>query len=141
MATVKCFEELEVWQNARALNILVYQYSKKDLFELDAGLVKQIRSAAGSVMDNIAEGFERGGRKEFIQFLIISKGSCGEVRSQLYRAKDQDYITLQEFDLALSKCLSISKMTQRFIEYLNHTDIKGPTYKVKEDQVDYPGEV
>src|ERR1017187_2466822 len=101
---------------------MVYDFTKKDLFKNDYSLIKQIRSASGSVMDNIAEGFERGGRKEFVQFLVISKGSCGEVRSQLYRAMDQKYISSSEFDSSVKLCLSTSKMTQRLIEYLNKSE-------------------
>ena len=138
MATINSFEELEIWKNARELSKLIHQFVKLEPFKHDYSFVKQIRSSSGSVMDNIAEGFERGGRKEFVQFLVISKGSCGEVRSQLYRAKDQEYITTEEFDSAMALCIGISKMTQRLIEYLNKTIIEGPRYKtVEEDPIEY----
>jgi four helix bundle protein len=88
MATIRRFEDLNVWQKARDLSKVIYLKSIKGSFSKDFALKDQINAASGSVMDNIAEGFERDGRLEFIQFLSYSKGSAGEVRSQLYRAYD-----------------------------------------------------
>lgn len=102
MATIKRFEDLQIWQDARALSIKIFEVTQLDLFARDFRFCSQIRSAAGSVMDNIAEGFERGSQFEFINFLSFSKGSAGEVRSQLYRAADYNYIEL-EIALALIK--------------------------------------
>ena len=76
-------------------------------------------------MDNIAEGFERGTRAEFIQFLGYSKGSCGEVRSQLYRALDRSYINQSEFEELKAALMQISGLIQKFISYLQQSDING----------------
>src|SRR5574339_14533 len=97
MATAQQFEDLGVWQDARALSKLIYSVTKQREFYRDIDLRRQIRSAAVSTMSNIAEGFERGTRKEFIHFLNIAKGSNGEVRSQLYVALDQEYISEKQF--------------------------------------------
>src|SRR6266498_2418755 len=86
------FEELRVWQKARELANVIYVATRQGGFVRDHGLVDQIRRAAVSVLSNIAEGFERGSYTEFIQFLYIAKGSCGEVRAQLYIARDQEYL-------------------------------------------------
>ena len=92
MGTIRDFEELKIWQDARELSKELYVITSSEPFVHDYRFCAQIRAAAGSIMDNIAEGFERDGRKEFIQFLYIAKGSCGEVRSQLARAYDVNYI-------------------------------------------------
>lgn len=92
----KTFEELNVYQKARQLTNEVYTLTRKSSFSRDFGLVDQVRRASISVMSNIAEGFERGTRPEFIRFLFISKGSCGEIRAQLEIAKDQGYLSESE---------------------------------------------
>ena len=97
MATITKFEDLKIWQKARELCREIALLTRQDEFSKDYRLKDQIKSSSGSIMDNIAEGFERDGRKEFIQFLSMSKGSAGEVRSQLYRAHDCGYITKQKF--------------------------------------------
>ncbi|MFP4023570.1 MAG: four helix bundle protein [Thiohalospira sp.] len=129
MAKIEKFEDLEVWQVARELCKIVYSLTKKDPFCKDFELVRQIRKSSGSIMDNIAEGYERDGNKEFIQFLSISKGSCGEVRSQSYRALDQIYISKEEFEELYNKASSISKMLSGFINYLRKSEINGIKYK------------
>ncbi len=100
MATITTFEELGIWQKARELCKEIWALTQKDRFAKDFGLKDQINRSSGSCMDNIAEGFERDGTKEFVQFLSISKGSIGETRSQLYRALDRGHITQEEFDQA-----------------------------------------
>ena len=118
MATAQRFEDLHVWQEARELNKVVYSASKQRAFYRDISLREQIRRAAVSVMSNIAEGFERGSRKEFVQFLNIAKGSNGEVRSQLYVALDQEYLTAQEFERLSAAAVLLSKRIAMFIRYL-----------------------
>jgi len=129
MAKIEKFEDLEVWQLARELCKIVYSLTKKNPFCKDFELVRQIRKSSGSIMDNIAEGYERDGNKEFIQFLSISKSSCGEVRSQSYRALDQSYISKEEFEELYNKASSISKMLSGFINYLRKSEINGIKYK------------
>jgi four helix bundle protein len=129
MATINRFEELMAWQKARELSKDIYSISSSGTFGKDFDLKSQIRRAGGSVMDNIAEGFGRGGRGEFIQFLAVSKGSANEVKSQLYRALDQQYLSQESFDLFYDKADSVSKMLDGFIVYLNNSEIKGRKYK------------
>src|SRR6476660_2583916 len=93
MATISRFEDLEIWQLARTQANELWQIYTVGVFAKDFELRNQINGSSGSVMDNIAEGFERSGNKEFSNFLLISKGSNGEVRSQLYRAYDRKYLT------------------------------------------------
>lgn len=108
---VSRFEELIAWQKARLLAQMIYSLAATDKFSRDYGFKDQIQRAAVSVMSNIAEGFERGGRPEFHQFLVIAKASCGELRSQLYVALDVGYITAEQFDQALA----LSEETARLI--------------------------
>lgn len=125
MATINRFEDLQIWQKARELCRLIHQITQGKKFAQDYFLKKQILSSSGSTMDNIAEGFERGGNKEFIQFLAIAKGSAAEVRSQLYRAIDQEYIDQPTFDQLYRLSEEISKMTGSFIDYLKQSTHKG----------------
>ena len=118
MATVKQFEDLQVWQDARVLVKDIYTASKQRDFYRDIGLREQIRRAAVSSMSNIAEGFERGTRKEFIQFLNIAKGSVGEARSQLYVALDQEYLTQVRFAELKELAATLSRRIATFIAYL-----------------------
>jgi four helix bundle protein len=130
MATVTKFEELEIWQLARELANDIFQaFTNSEQFLKDYKLKDQINGSSGSVMDNIAEGFERGGRNEFINFLTYSKGSAGEVKSQLYRALDRKYITQEQFDLLYEKADLMGKKTGAFINYLNSSTHKGNKFK------------
>ena len=110
MAGIRRFEEIEAWQVARRLTKAVYTYSKKGSFARDFGLRDQIQRASVSIMSNIAEGFEREGAGEFSQFLGIAKGSAAEVRSQLYVALDQNYVTPKEFDELFAMTESTRKL-------------------------------
>jgi four helix bundle protein len=129
MSKVERFEDLKIWQVAIELCRMIHILTIKDQFARDFKLVGQINGSSGSIMDNIAEGFERDGNKEFIQFLTFSKGSCGETRSQLYRAMDYQYITQDEFDAAYKMTLEESKMLKGFIQYLKDSDLKGNRFK------------
>jgi four helix bundle protein len=118
MASVVRFEELEVWQDARQLVKEVCAATNQGAFAKDFEMRGQIRAAALSSMNNIAEGFERGTNKEFTQFLNIAKGSAGEVRSTLYAALDQRYIAEQQFNALRDRALSVSRRCSNLIKYL-----------------------
>ena len=115
-------------EKARELCKLVLSLTQNEPFSKDFSLKDQIRRSSGSVMDNIAEGFERGGRKDFLQFLYISKSSCAETKSQLYRALDFEYINIKEFNRSYEKSCECSKIITGLINYLKSSDIKGPKY-------------
>ena len=129
MATIKRFEEIISWQKARVLNNILGKYIDSGKFKSSYKLINQIESSAGSIMDNIAEGFERSGNREFIQFLYISKGSCGEFRSQLYRALDRSYLSQKEFDELYNLSMEVIMLLQKFINYLEQSELKGTKYK------------
>ena len=125
MPTIKRFEDLDVWKESRLLNKIIGCLIQEKKFEHNFRLINQIEGSSGSIMDNIAEGFERGTRAEFIQFLGYSKGSCGELRSQLYRALDRNYIVQKQFDDLLKLVSRISAMIHSLIIYLQKTKING----------------
>src|SRR5436190_20087486 len=127
MARIDRFEDIEGWKKGRELRQLVYGFTRRGEFAKDFSLRDQIRRSAQSVTSNIAEGFERGGNREFIQFLSDAKGSCGEVRDQLYTALDENYMTQQEFDQLYVLTLEISRLISGFMKYLQHSDLRGPT--------------
>lgn len=137
MAKIESFEDLKVWQNARALAKDIFSMTQTTAFSKDFSLSNQINRSSSSVMDNIAEGFERGGNKELIQFLFIAKGSAGEVRSQLYQALDRNYINEETHNSLKEKALELSKQLSGFINYLKRSELKGEKYNVKEPLEDY----
>jgi len=129
MATVQCFEDLNVWKMSRDFSKEIFRITCNEKFSKDYRFKDQIRASSGSIMDNIAEGFERGGNKEFSQFLAIAKGSCGECRSQLHRSFDCQYIESEEYENLCQKSIEISKAIAAFMEYLKQSEIKGIKYK------------
>ena len=120
MATIQTFEDIDAWQKARQLSKMGYEYTKQDAFKKDYGLCNQIRRAAVSVMSNIAEGFDRSGNKEFIQFLFIVKGSAAEIESQLYITLDNGYINKEQFTEATSLANAVKSLLSGFIRYLKN---------------------
>jgi four helix bundle protein len=128
MATINTFEELDIWQLGREICQAVWDKFENSSLGKDFELRNQMNGSSGSIMDNIAEGFERNGRKEFIQFLSYSKGSCGELRSQLYRAFDRKHISEEEFEFLKAKTITESKKIGSFMAYLVKSDIKGSKF-------------
>ncbi len=122
------FEDLEIWQEARELCKIVYEVTSNGSFFHDFKFRDQIRASSGSIMDNIAEGFDRGGNKEFIQFLSVARGSCAEVRSQSYRACDVKHITQEKLDELLQRTDILSRKIHNLMQHLKNSDIKGPKY-------------
>lgn len=110
MSKIERFEDLIAWQKARQLTADIYRVTSKGAFAKDFGLRDQIQRAAVSIMSNIAEGFERGSRAEFHQFLVIAKASAAEVRSQLYIAMDAGYLDQPNFDIIMSQATEVSKI-------------------------------
>ena len=129
MATIKQFEDLEIWQKAKEICRIVYETKKNTNLKNDFKLYNQLNGSSGSIMDNIAEGFERNGNREFIQFLSIAKASCGETRSQLYRAFDRGYLNDDDFEDFKTKVISLSRQINGFIDYLQKSDFKGTKFK------------
>ena len=128
-AKVNRFEDLRVYQSGRELVKAVYEVTRRESFREDFSLTDQIRRAAISVMSNIAEGFERGSAIEFIQFLYIAKGSCGEVRAQIGIAHDLGYISASEQEHIVERCQKVSRMLASFIEYLKKGKFPGQKFK------------
>ena len=128
MATITKFEDLEIWQEARELAKEVYIISKETDLKTDFRFKEQIKASSGSVMDNIAEGFERDGNIEFRQFLSIAKGSAGESRSQIYRLYDYEYISVEKLDDLKTKYENLSGKIKNFITYLNKKTLKATSF-------------
>jgi len=129
MSAFKKFEDMEVGKKSMNLTRLIYQTTNQPSFLKDYNLVSQIRKSAVSIASNIAEGFERDGNKEFINFLYIAKGSCGELRCQLYIAKDQHYLQADSFQEMYNLATEISVSLNKLIKYLQESDYKGNKYK------------
>ncbi|RJP55260.1 MAG: four helix bundle protein [Anaerolineaceae bacterium] len=134
MTTAKRFEDLEVWQRAKDLTNLIYKHSADGAFSRDFGLRDQMRRASVSIMSNIAEGFESQTQAMFIKFLGYAKGSVGELRAQLYIARDQDYITEEDFNTMFSTAKICSRQLSRFIQYL---ESQPNARRVREEGVTY----
>ena len=122
------FEDLEIWQEARELCKLVFEITSKEPFVNDFRFRDQIRAASGSIMDNLAEGFGRGGNKEFVNFISIAKGSNEEVRSQSYRAFDFKYINQGILDDLLERTDKISRKSTSLTIHLRGSNLKGPKF-------------
>lgn len=128
MATIKRFEDLEIWQLAREIENRVYEETPKGKLAKDYKLRDQMNNATGSIMDNIAEGFGRSSRLEFIQFLSISNGSGNELQSQLYRCSDRKYFTPAKFDELYAFVDKLCRKIFSFINYLNKSSVKGQKF-------------
>jgi four helix bundle protein len=129
------FEDLHVYQRARELTNAIYALTRQPPFRLDRGLVDQIRRASVSIMSNVAEGFERGSKTEFIQFLFIAKGSCGEVRAQLQVAHDQNYVVAADYDRLHALARRVSGMLSNLIAHLQKTGYQGEKFSRPKRQV------
>jgi len=129
MATFEHFEDIEAWRRARELTRQVYAVTKRGPFARDFGLRDQICRASVSIMSNIAEGFERSGRAEFLQFLATAKGSAGEVRAQFYVALDEGYLDQDSFGSLSEMTAEVGRLIGGLMNYLRTTSIKGTKYR------------
>ena len=129
MATIQRFEDLKLWQKARMLSDKIYPLTFTEPISHDFRFKDQIRGSMGSIMDNIAEGFERGSKLEFINSLTISKGEVGEFKSQLYRGLDNRYFSKDQFEEFYNLADEITKMITTLINYLNKSKFKGQKFK------------
>lgn len=125
---IKNFEDLEIWKLARSLTHEIYTIVRTSKLSRDYGLREQMQRAAVSIMSNVAEGFERGGNQEFVQFLYVAKASCGELRSQLYVALDQEYIDQRIMDKSVATLKRLSVMIKHLIDHLKASGLRGPKY-------------
>ena len=129
MATIKTFKELDAWIKAIELSKFIYHLVSKDSFQKDYPLLNQIKKASISIASNIAEGFEREGNKELIQYLTIAKGSAAEVQTQVHIAFEVGHISEKEFERADGLCTEVLKLLSGFIRYLNRTPLEGNKFK------------
>ena len=135
MGKVEKFEDLYIFQKARSLSKSIYAITRVEPFKSDFRFVQQIHASSGFIMDNIAEGFERDGNKEFIYFLYVAKGSCGEVRSQLLRANDVNFIDNETFNQLYYDYKSLSASIANFIKALQNSNIKGNKFKYQQSSL------
>jgi four helix bundle protein len=129
MASIERFEDIESWRRGREVVKHIYAVTRVESFSRDFALCNQIRRSAVSIISNIAEGFERDGNKEFVQFLTVAKGSCGEVRAQLYVALDQDYIDEKTFREIYNGTLETSRLIAGLIRYLKQSEFRGAKFR------------
>lgn len=137
MPTIKQFEKLAVWQSARKLVNQVYEITRNSDFARDFALRDQIRKAAISVMSNIAEGFDAGYDGEFIRFLGYSFRSAAEVQSQLYTARDQNYLEKGEFESVYDQAVDVRKQIRGLVAYLTESKRKGR--QIRDETMEYHG--
>lgn len=128
MATIKRFEDLEIWKEARIIENIIFKLLQQGKLSKDFGLRNQMNNSSGSIMDNIAEGFGRASRLEFINFLSIAKGSAVELQSQLYRCLDRQYIEEIIFDTVYSLLDVLCKKIATMMSYLNQSELKGQKF-------------
>ncbi len=128
MPNIEKFEDIEARKRAREVTKRIYQLSATGDFSRDFGLKDQIRRSSVSVMSNIAEGFERDGNREFVNFLSIAKGSCGEARSQLYVALDHNFISVEDFEWTYEHLAQTGRMIGGFMNYLRQSELKGKKF-------------
>ncbi len=126
---IERFEDIKSWKKARKVTNTVYDFTDERPFAMDYGLKDQVRKSCVSIMSNIAEGFEREGNREFLNFLSIAKGSCAEACSQLYIAFDRGYISRNEFAKVKTELKEIGKLIGGFMSYLGQSDYKGSKFK------------
>ncbi|REE27861.1 four helix bundle protein [Winogradskyella pacifica] len=128
MAHYRSFEDLEVYKNATTFCDAIWDIIINTPLQKDYKLREQINGSSGSIMDNIAEGFGRGGNKEFIMFLSFSRGSCAETKSQLLRAKNRNHITVELYTELNSKAENLIEQLSKFMNYLKKSNRKGPKF-------------
>ena len=126
---INSFEDIESWKKARELTNNIYDHTENGKFANDWDLKRQIRRSCESIMSNIAEGFERDGNREFVQFLSVAKGSCGEARSQLYLALDRGYVSEKQFNELMQQMLGTSRLIAGFMRYLRYSQNKGSKFR------------
>lgn len=132
MATVNRFEDLIVWQRARELDKMIFRLTLKEKIKGDFELIRQWRRSCGSVMDNIAEGFDRQGNREFVQFLSIARGSLGEVQSQCLRASDRGYIEELEFKMVFDLTREVKLLLDKLMQYIKSSKMRGLKFSEKD---------